>query len=149
MLSVCYLLYAAFHLYAVHFSNSNKSCYIWYSVYWLRVSYEPNINKCSCFFLLTDIMKCMCMCICICIQHTYTYISGYRQISNIGGTLLWQQNSRSLRCSWNTACRRCSNYIFILYLTPGFNRLRKDSCKMRQETFKFWDSVRLILETWR
>ena len=33
------------------------------------------------------------------------------------------------------ACRRCSNYIFIFYLTPGFNGLGKDNCKTRQETF--------------
>ena len=31
------------------------------------------------------------------------------------------------------ACRPCSNYIFILDLTPGFNRLGQDNCKMRQE----------------
>ena len=44
--------------------------------------------------------------------------------------------------------RRCSNYIFILNLTHGFNRLGKDNCKTRGETFKFWDSVWLILEIW-
>ena len=33
-------------------------------------------------------------------------------------------------------CRYCSNYIFILDLTPGINGLGKDSCKMRRETFK-------------
>ena len=30
-------------------------------------------------------------------------------------------------------------------LTPVFNRLRKDNCNTRRETFKFWDLVRLIL----
>ena len=39
----------------------------------------------------------------------------------------------------NIACRRCSNYIFILDLTPGFNGLGKDNCKTRRETFKHWD----------
>ena len=58
-------------------------------------------------------------------------------------------NRWSLRCSWSIAWRRCSNYIFIPNLTHGFNSLGKDSCKTRQETFKFWDSVRLILEIWR
>ena len=53
----------------------------------------------------------------------------------------------SLRCSWSIACRRCSNYIFILNLTPGFNKLHKDNCKTRRETFKFL--VRFILEIWR
>ena len=46
-------------------------------------------------------------------------------------------------------CRRCSNYFFIVYLTPGFNRLGKDKCKTRRESFKFWDLVRLILEMLR
>ena len=45
----------------------------------------------------------------------------------------------------NVACPRCSNYIFIIDLTPGFNGLGKDKCKTRRETFKFWDSVWLIV----
>ena len=57
-----------------------------------------------------------------------------------------QLNCWSLRCSWSIACRRCSNYIFILDLTPGFNILCKDNCKQRQGAFKFWDLVWLILE---
>ena len=60
-----------------------------------------------------------------------------------------QLNCWSLRCSWSIACRRCSNYIFILHLTLGFNILRKDNCRPRRETFKFWDLVRLILEILR
>ena len=51
--------------------------------------------------------------------------------------------------SWSIAWRRCSNYIFILGLTSGFKGLGKDSCNARQETFKFWDIVRLILEILR
>ena len=58
-----------------------------------------------------------------------------------------QLNCWSLRCSWSIACRRCSNYIFILNLTPGFNGLGKDNNKMRREAFKFWGLVFLILET--
>ena len=60
-----------------------------------------------------------------------------------------QLNCWSLRRSWSIACRRCSNYIFILGLTPGFNILRKDNCMPGRETFKVWDSVRRILETLR
>ena len=60
-----------------------------------------------------------------------------------------QLNCWSFRCSWSTACQRCSNYIFILNLTPGFNGFGKDNYKMRREVFKFWDLVRLILETLR
>ena len=47
------------------------------------------------------------------------------------------------------ACRRCSNYIFILDLTPGFNGWGKDDCKTRRKSFKFGDLVRLILEILR
>ena len=52
----------------------------------------------------------------------------------------------SLRCSWSIAFWRCSNYIFILDLTPGFNGFGKGNCKMRWEWFKFWYLVHLILE---
>ena len=60
-----------------------------------------------------------------------------------------QYNCWSYRCSWSIACRRCSNYIFILDLTPGLSGLGKDNCKTWRQTFKFWDSVHLILEIWR
>ena len=39
----------------------------------------------------------------------------------------------SLRYSWSITCRRCSNYIFFLDLTPSFNGLDKDNYKTRQE----------------
>ena len=54
-----------------------------------------------------------------------------------------QYDCRSLRCSWSIACRRCSNYIFILDLTPGFIGLGKDNCTTRRETSKFGDLARL------
>ena len=76
-------------------------------------------------------------------------IRKYRRVSNIRRNFSRQLNCWSLRCSWSIACRRCSNYIFILNLTPGFNGLGKDNYKMRRETIKFWDLVRLILETLR
>ena len=60
-----------------------------------------------------------------------------------------QLNCWSLRCSWSIACWRCSNHIFVLDLTPGFNRLGKDNCRTSPETFQFWHLVRLILESWR
>ena len=73
----------------------------------------------------------------------------YRQISNIRRTLIENKiiDHWSIRCSWSIACRRCSNYIFIMYSTAGFNGLGKDNHKW--ETFQFWDLVRLILEVWR
>ena len=60
-----------------------------------------------------------------------------------------QLNCWSLRCSWSIACWRCSNYIFLLHLTLGFNILRKDNFKPRRETFKFCNLVCLILEILR
>ena len=39
--------------------------------------------------------------------------------------------------------------IFILDLTIGFNRLRRDNCKTRRETIKFYDLVLLMLEILR
>ena len=76
--------------------------------------------------------------------------SNYHQVSNISRSCLsGQLNCWSLRCSWSGACRRCSNYIFILYLTPGFNRLGKDKCKKRRGSFKFWYLLCLILEILR
>ena len=62
--------------------------------------------------------------------------------------LSWQLNCWSLRYSWSIACRHCSNYIFILDLTPGFSGLGKD-CKRRGESFQFSDLVRLILKILR
>ena len=49
----------------------------------------------------------------------------------------------------NITCQCCSNYIFILNLTYGFNGMAKDSCKTQQEAFKFWDLEHLILEIGR
>ena len=51
--------------------------------------------------------------------------------------------------SWSIACRHCSNYIFILYLASDFKGFGKDSRKVVRDSFKCWDLVRLILETWR
>ena len=48
-----------------------------------------------------------------------------------------------------TGCRRCSNYIFIIHLTLGFNILRKDNYKPKRETIEFGDLVRLILDILR
>ena len=71
----------------------------------------------------------------------------YRKTSNISSTLVCNKivdNSDVVGAS--IACRRCSKYIFILNLTPGFNGLSDDNCKRIQETFKFWDLVELMLE---
>ena len=57
-----------------------------------------------------------------------------------------QWNCWSLRCSQSIACRRCSNYIFILHWTLGFNIWCEDNCKPSRETLNFRDLVRLILD---
>ena len=46
------------------------------------------------------------------------------------------------------ACWHCSNYIFIVDLTPGFNGLGKDQCQTRWETFKFCNLVQIISEVY-
>ena len=45
--------------------------------------------------------------------------------------------------------RRCSNFIFIIDLTPDLNGLGKDNYQTRRDTFMFWNLARLILETLR
>ena len=68
------------------------------------------------------------------------------QTSNISRTFVGNKIvDHSDACSWSIACRRCSNYIFIRDLTPGFNGLGNDNRKTGRESFKFWDLVRLIL----
>ena len=46
-------------------------------------------------------------------------------------TLTWctSDTNWSLGCSWSIAGWRCSNYIFILDLTPYINGLGKNNCK--------------------
>ena len=63
--------------------------------------------------------------------------------------LIRQSNCWSLRYSWSIACRRCSNYIFILALTPDFKGLSRDNGKTRRESFKIWDLLRPILDILR
>ena len=60
-----------------------------------------------------------------------------------------QLNCWSLRCSWSIACWRCSNYIFILHLTSGFNILRKTTASRVEKNLSFGILVCLILEILR
>ena len=55
-------------------------------------------------------------------------------------------HSEKIMGNWSIACWCCSNYIFIVHSTPGFNILHKNNCKTRRDTFKFGDLVPLILE---
>ena len=60
-------------------------------------------------------------------------IYNYSQISNIIPTLVGNKRVDH-SCSWSIAC---SNYIFILDLTPGFNGLGKDNCETGREVLGF------------
>ena len=78
---------------------------------------------------------------------TYYY---YRQTSNIRHTLAGNKIvDHSDVVGKSIAFRRCSNYISILDLTPGFIGLGKDNSKTMRDTFKFGDLVHLILEILR
>ena len=122
--------------------NINDNIYIWR---WRPLDMEPFECTTTCVEIMTWHQ----------IGHKPLSSSIMIQFPNILSSLWYkthfsrQLNCWSLRCSWSIACRRCSNYIFILNLTPGFNGLGKDNYKMRREAFKFWDLVRLILETLR
>ena len=72
----------------------------------------------------------------------------YRQTSKTSQTFVGNKLVGQTRSIWSIACRRCSNYIFILDLTPSFSGCGKDDCKTRRETFKFWDLVRLTLNVY-
>ena len=74
--------------------------------------------------------------------HKSLYI--YRQTSNIRRPLL---GNNIFGQSYASRC--CSNYIFIIYLTTGFNWMCKGTCKTGRETFRFWNLMRLILQVWR
>ena len=81
------------------------------------------------------------------IQKTVSYQTEY--LVYLNKTIVMQYDHYHMSSSHTTACRRCSNYIFILDLTPGFKGLGKDDFKTRWESFKFWYLVRLILEILR
>ena len=69
----------------------------------------------------------------------------------------WKQNYRQFSNIRHTSGNQIVDHsdvvgaspVGILHLTLGFNILRKDNCKPRRETFKFWNLVRLILEILR
>ena len=83
-------------------------------------------------------------------KSTFTFhkLPSNLQYTHISRTLVGNKNCWSLKCNWSITWRRCSSYIFILELTLGFNRFRKDNYKTKRETFKFWDSVSFILEVY-
>ena len=63
----------------------------------------------------------------------------YRKTYNISRTLIGNKiiDNSDVVGAAPVGARRCSNYIFILNLTPGFNGSDKDHCKMRQKHLSF------------
>ena len=62
---------------------------------------------------------------------------------------LRQYTCWSLRCSWSIACRRCSNYIFILDLDLASMDWTKTTVRRDKNLCKFCNLVRLLLEILR
>ena len=62
----------------------------------------------------------------------YAHNQYYPQASYIRRTLVGKRIVDHADVVGSIACRRCSNYIFIPDLTPGFNKLRKGNSKKRQ-----------------
>ena len=73
-----------------------------------------------------------------------THAITYRQTSDISRTVVGNKI-----VDHSVEGGRWSNWIFIPDLTPGFNGLGRDNCKMSRETFTFCDLVRLTLEIWQ
>ena len=74
-------------------------------------------------------------------------IDTYRKTSNINRTIVGNNivdNSDVVGASPVGAAPTTSSFS-----TPGFNGLSEDNCKRIQETFNFFDLVRLILEALR
>ena len=71
----------------------------------------------------------------------------YRQTSNIRRTLVGNKivdHSDVVGASPVVAAPTTSSFS-----TPSVNGLGRDNCKMKQESFKFWNFVCLILEILR
>ena len=126
---------------AISVQSSKTWCHIQYYSDWGRTSETPYTTLPPCFGVSLVRMD----------ENWPRYNTAmlYCETSSISRTSVGNENCWLLRCNWSIACRRCSNYILNLRPGPGFNILCKDNCKMRQETFKFWDFVRLILEIWQ
>ena len=79
----------------------------------------------------------------------------YRKVSNIRCTLVGNKIDSDVVGAAPTGDAPTTSesillsYIFILDLTSGFKGFGKDSRKTVRESFKCWDLVHLILETWR
>ena len=91
------------------------------------------------------------------VSNSIIRIDNYRKTSNIRSTLVGNKivdysdvvGASPVGAAPTIACRRCSNYIFILDLTSDFKGFGKGCRKTVRESFKCWDLVRRILETWR
>ena len=73
----------------------------------------------------------------------------YRQTSNLSRNLVGNKLVDHWDVVGTTVCRCCSNYIFIIDLTPDFRGLDNDNCKSTRKSVQFCDFVQLILEILR
>ena len=72
----------------------------------------------------------------------YAWTTGWKTVALLWfERLMWchckrfMDDSHPQTSNISYTCRRCSNYIFILDLTPGFIGLSKDNCKTEREYF--------------
>ena len=75
-------------------------------------------------------------------QHVKSILLKYHETSNISHTLVGSKivhHAAVVGALPIAAAPTTSSFS-----TPGFNGLGKNNCKMRQETFKFWDFVSYI-----
>ena len=80
------------------------------------------------------------LCLTVCIKSKWDVCINiplkYCQTSNIGHTFVGNKIIDHWRCSWSTACRHCSNYIFILDLMDWAKATAR------------WDKKHLSVEIW-
>ena len=123
---------------------ASHSCFYWKNTIALRIQRFAVGANMICLTYATDWWAAIDPVI-----HGEPGVAYIRGASHIRDKTVGNKNVDNSDVVWSIACRRCSNYIFILNLTPGFNGLSEDNCTRIQETFKFWDLVRLILEVLR
>ena len=132
---------------------------------WFEITSALHCNQCDCRFTV-KMHHNVCLVFCqskfnICVRCDMAFIEPlHRNKPNITYLLTYRKNA-NIRCTLvsskivvhsdvvgASAVGRCSNYIFILDLTPDFNGSGKNNSKMRWEnlTSKFLDLVRPILE---
>ena len=103
----------------------------------------PTNNEMIWSLKIIVLSPCVLLKQCDLLKHITSLRSGKNENTKIPPNLQYKlhlsrlQTCWSLRCSQSITWQCCFSYILIPGLTPGFNGLGKDNCKVRQETFKF------------